>query len=73
MEYYSVIKSNAFESVPMRWINLEPIMQSEVIQKVVMYDGRVGFVLTYSCENTKITTSSCTIINRRMLDPTKKR
>ena len=41
MEYYSVIKSNAFESVPMRWINLEPIMQSEVIQKVVMYDARV--------------------------------
>ena len=30
-------------------------MQSEVIQKVVMYDGRIGFVLTYSCENTKIT------------------
>ena len=28
MEYYSVIKRNAFESVPMSWMNLEPITQS---------------------------------------------
>ena len=27
------IKRNAFESVLMRWMNLEPIMQSEVSQK----------------------------------------
>ena len=33
MEYYSVIKKNAFESVLMRWMNLEPIIQSEVNQK----------------------------------------
>ena len=33
MEYYSVIKWNAFESVLMRWMNLEPIIQSEVGQK----------------------------------------
>ena len=33
MEYYSAIKRNAFESVLMRWTNLEPIIQSEVIQK----------------------------------------
>ena len=33
MEYYSVIKRNAFESVLMRWTNLEPIIQSEVSQK----------------------------------------
>ena len=33
MEYYSAIKKNAFESVLMRWINLEPIIQSEVSQK----------------------------------------
>ena len=32
MEYYSAIK-NAFESVLMRWMNLEPIIQSEVGQK----------------------------------------
>ena len=33
MEYYSVIKKNAFESVLMRWMKLEPITQSEVHQK----------------------------------------
>ena len=33
MEYYSAIKSNAFESVLMRWMKLEPIIQSEVSQK----------------------------------------
>ena len=30
MEYYSAIKRNAFESVLMRWMNLEPIIQGEV-------------------------------------------
>ena len=33
MEYYSVIKRNTFESVLMRWMNLEPIKQSEISQK----------------------------------------
>ena len=33
MEYYSAIKKNTFESVLMRWIKLEPIIQSEVRQK----------------------------------------
>ena len=33
VEYYSAIKKNAFESVPMRWMKLEPIIQSEVSQK----------------------------------------
>ena len=33
MEYYSALKRNAFESVPMRWVNLEPSIQSEVSQK----------------------------------------
>ena len=33
MEYYSVIKKNTFESVLMRWMNLEPTIQSEVNQK----------------------------------------
>ena len=33
MEYYSAIKRNAFESVIMRWMKLEPIIQSEVSQK----------------------------------------
>ena len=33
MEYYSAIKMNAFESVLMRWMKLEPIIQNEVSQK----------------------------------------
>ena len=32
MENYSVIKRNTFESVLMRWMNLEPIKESEVSQ-----------------------------------------
>ena len=30
VEYYSAIKRNAFESVLMRWMNLESIIQNEV-------------------------------------------
>src|SRR5574339_411755 len=33
MKYYSAIKNNTFESVLMRWMILEPIIQSEVSQK----------------------------------------
>ena len=33
VEYYSAIKKNTFESVLMRWMKLEPIIQSEVNQK----------------------------------------
>ena len=33
MEYYSAIKRNTFESVLIRWMNLELIIQSEVSQK----------------------------------------
>ena len=33
MDYYSAIKWNTFESVLMRWMNREPIIQSEVSQK----------------------------------------
>ena len=32
MEYYSDIKKNIFESVLMKWMKLEPIIQSEVSQ-----------------------------------------
>ena len=31
-EYYSAIKKNTFDSVLMRWMKLEPIIQSEVSQ-----------------------------------------
>ena len=33
MEYYSAIKKTTFESVLMRWMKLEPIIQNEVSQK----------------------------------------
>ena len=33
MEYYSAVKKNSFESVLMRWMKLEPIIQREVSQK----------------------------------------
>ena len=47
MEYYSSLKRNAFESVLMKWMNLEPIIQSEVSQKekdkycILMYIYRI--------------------------------
>ena len=38
MEYYSAIERNEFESVLVRWMNLEPVIQSEVkSQKRVSY------------------------------------
>ena len=33
MEYYSAIKKNTFESILMRWMKLESIIQSKVSQK----------------------------------------
>ena len=33
MKYYSAIKKNTFESVLVRWMKLEPIIQNEVSQK----------------------------------------
>ena len=37
MEYCPAIKKNTFESVLMRWMKLEPIIQSEVSQKEKVY------------------------------------
>ena len=33
MEYYLAIKRNTVESTELRWMNLEPAIQSEVSQK----------------------------------------
>ena len=33
MEYYSAIRKNKFESVLVRWMDLEPVIQSEISQK----------------------------------------
>ena len=43
MEYYSAIKKNTFESVLMRWMKLEPMIESEVSQK----DKRQYRILTH--------------------------
>ena len=43
MEYYSAIEKNSFESVLMRWMKLEPSVQSEVSQK----DKDQYSILTY--------------------------
>ena len=49
MEYYSAIKRNVFESVLMSWMNLEPIIQSEVSQKGKDKYHIHGTPLQYSC------------------------
>ena len=36
-EYYSAVKRNTFESALMRWMKLEPVIQSEVSQKKKYY------------------------------------
>ena len=33
MKYYSAMKRNEFESVVVRWMNIEPVIHSEVSQK----------------------------------------
>ena len=43
MEYYSAIKRNIFESVLMRWMKLEPIIQSELSQ----IEKHQNSILTY--------------------------
>ena len=48
MKYYSAIKRSTSESVLMRWMNLEPIIQSEVSQK----EKDKYCVLTHISENT---------------------
>ena len=41
MEYYSALKRNTFESVLMRWMNLEPTIQSEVNKKQKNFTKKV--------------------------------
>ena len=45
VEYFSAIKRNAFESVLIRWMKLEPIIQSEVSQK----EKHQYTILTHTC------------------------
>ena len=43
MEYYSDTKRNAFESVLVRWMNLEPVIQSEESKK----EKQISYINTY--------------------------
>ena len=45
MEYYSTIERNKFESVELRWMNLEPVIQSAVSQK----EKNKYHILTHLC------------------------
>ena len=47
MEYYSAIKRKPFESVLMKWINLEPVIQSKVSQKE---EKQVPYINAYLCD-----------------------
>ena len=56
-------------------VGLHRTIQLQLLQHFCLrQDGRVeGCVLIFFCENSKITTRWWTTINRRILDPTKKR
>ena len=45
MEYYSAIKKNEFKLVLVKWMNLEPLVQSEITQK----KKNKCSILTYIC------------------------
>ena len=47
MEYYSAIQKNTFKSVPMMWMEPEPIIQSEVSQKVKHKCSILMYVYVY--------------------------
>ena len=49
MEYYSAIKKDTFESVLMRWMKLEPIIQSEVSQKEKHQCSMLLLLSRFSC------------------------
>ena len=44
IEYYSAIKRKAFESVLMRWMNLEPIIQSSVSNRKKVRKGKSNII-----------------------------
>ena len=44
MEYYSAIKRNEFEPVVVKWMNLEPVTQSEGSQK---RKKQIPYIITY--------------------------
>ena len=43
MEYYSAVRRNTFESVLLRWMNLEPVIQSGVSER----EKQIPYIKTY--------------------------
>ena len=73
MEYYSAIKTNTSESVLMRWMNLEPIIQSEVSQKkkhkyhILMHMLYVLYVMAHERgrdPTSKVRSGGCALLER---------
>ena len=50
MEYYSAIKRNEIESIEVMWMNLEPVIQSEVSQE----EKNKYHILMHNMESRKI-------------------
>ena len=44
MEYYSALKRNKIESIVVRWMKLETVIQSEVSQ---IEEKKVSYIITY--------------------------
>ena len=47
MEYYSAIKKNEFKLVLVKWMNLEPLVQSEITQKKKNKCSRLTYICIY--------------------------
>ena len=44
IEYYSAIKRNEFESVLVKWMNLEPVIQGVVSQKISQKENQTLYI-----------------------------
>ena len=58
MEYYSAIKKNEFESVLVRWMNLESVIQSEVSQK----GKQMSYIYTHTHTHMKSRKTALTVL-----------
>ena len=61
MEYYSAIKKNAFDSVLMKWMKLEPVIQSEVSQKEKHQYSSVQFSSVQSLSRVRLFATPWTV------------
>ena len=71
MEHYSAIKKNAFESVIMMWMKLEPVIDSEVSQKEKHQYGiltHIYGIQKYGNDDPICETATKTDVKNRLLD-----